>query len=48
MKKGYFLIRLRTWSPPTLTKIRSGVAKMHLDDPLTPELPVWVPRTTHR
>ena len=38
---GYFLVRLKTSSLPTLTKIRSGVAKAHLHEPLTPELPVW-------
>jgi hypothetical protein len=38
---GYFLLRLKTSSLPTLTKIRSGVAKTHLHESLTPELPVW-------
>jgi hypothetical protein len=37
---GYSLVRLKTSSLPTLARIRSGVAKAHLDEPLTPELPV--------
>jgi putative transposase len=39
--RGYFLVRLKTSSLPTITKIRSGVAKANLHEPLTPELPVW-------
>lgn len=38
---GYFLARLKTSSLPTLAKIRSGVAMKHLDERLTPDLPVW-------
>jgi hypothetical protein len=38
---GYFLVRLKTSSMPTITAIRSGVAKAHLHEPLTPELPVF-------
>jgi len=38
---GHFLVRLKTSSQPTLTAIRSGVAKTHLGERLTPELPVW-------
>ncbi len=38
---GYFLVRLKTSSLPTITTIRSGVAKANLHEPLTPELPVW-------
>lgn len=38
---GYFLIRLKTSSTPTITAIRDGVAKSHMNKPLTPELPVW-------
>jgi hypothetical protein len=39
--KGYFLVRLKTSSTPTITVIRSGVAKTNLQQPLTPDLPVW-------
>jgi hypothetical protein len=38
---GYFLVRLKTSSQPTITAIRSGVAKANLNEPLTPGLPVW-------
>jgi putative transposase len=38
---GYFLVRLKTSSTPTITKIRSGVAKARVHESLTPELPVW-------
>lgn len=38
--KGYFLVRLKTTSLPTITAIRSGVAKMNLHKSLTPDLPV--------
>lgn len=38
---GYFLVRLKTSSTPTLTTIRSGAAKCHLSAPLTPDVPVW-------
>jgi hypothetical protein len=38
---GYFLVRLKTSSLPTITTIRSGVAKANLHEPLTPELPAW-------
>jgi hypothetical protein len=38
---GFFLVRLKTSSTPTLTAIRSGVAKCHLRTPLTPDVPVW-------
>jgi len=38
---GYFLVRLKTSSQPTITAIRSGVAKTNLHEPLTPGLPVW-------
>jgi hypothetical protein len=39
--KGYFLVRLKTSSMPTITVIRSGVAKANLQESLTPNLPVW-------
>jgi len=38
---GYFLVRLKTSSAPTITKIRSGVAKARVHESLTPELLVW-------
>jgi len=38
--KGYFLVRLKSLSKPTITAIRSGVAKTNLQEPLTPDLPV--------
>lgn len=37
---GYFLIRLKTSSTPTISTIRSGVAKAHKNKPLTADLPV--------
>jgi putative transposase len=39
--KGYFLVRLKTSSTPTITAIRSGVAKANLQESLTPDLPVF-------
>jgi hypothetical protein len=38
---GYFIIRLKTSSKPTLRAIRSGVAKRHLGKRLTNELPFF-------
>lgn len=38
---GYFLVRLKVSSTPTITKIRTGVAKARVHEALTPELPVW-------
>lgn len=39
--EGTFLIRLKTSSKPTLTAIRSGIAKCHRRESLTPDVPVW-------
>jgi putative transposase len=39
--RGYFLVRLKTSSLPTITAIRSGLAKAHRNKPLTPELPFY-------
>ena len=38
---GYFIIRLKSCSQPTVETIRDGLAKMHLGKPLDRELPVW-------
>lgn len=37
---GYFLVRLKTSSTPTISAIRSGVAKAHKHKPLTADVPV--------
>ena len=39
--RGYFLIRLKTSSMPTITAIRSGLAKAHRKKSFTPELPYY-------
>jgi hypothetical protein len=39
--RGYFLVRLKTSSLPTITAIRSGLAKAHLKKSVTPELPYY-------
>jgi putative transposase len=37
--RGYFLVRLKTSSTPTITAIRSGLANTHRNKAFTPELP---------
>lgn len=39
--RGYFLVRLKTSSMPTVTAIRSGLAKAHRNKSFTPELPFY-------
>jgi hypothetical protein len=38
-RRGYFLVRLKSSSVPTITAIRSGLANAHRNKSLTPELP---------
>lgn len=38
---GYFIVRLKSCSQPEIETIRSGMAKMHREKPLTRELPVF-------
>lgn len=38
---GYFIVRLKSCSNPTIETIRSGIAQMHCGKPFERELPVW-------